>query len=62
MRVIIISQPKAGTYLCANLLENLGLTFARMHVRENSYTAVHKKIEYQRKNLRKQKHCSVGKK
>lgn len=38
MKSIIISQPKAGTYLCANLLQEFGLTFTGMHVRGNNYT------------------------
>jgi len=31
MRTFIISQPKAGTYLCANLLVELGLKHTGMH-------------------------------
>ena len=55
MKVAIISQPKAGTYLCGNLLQCLGLEFAMIHAREQNYTKVHKKKEYQLKYLRKQK-------
>ena len=35
LRCIIISQPKAGTYLCANLLQELGLGFEGFHLNEN---------------------------
>ena len=55
MKVAIVSQPKAGTYLCGNLLQCLGLEFAMIHAREHNYTKVHKKKEYQLKYLRKQK-------
>lgn len=37
MKVLIISQPKSGTYLCANILQNLGLTFTYMHLAVESY-------------------------
>ena len=37
MRVMIISQPKAGTYLCANILKELGLKFAGFHIGEPKY-------------------------
>lgn len=37
MKVIIISQPKAGTYLTANLLQEFGLTFSGYHVSESCY-------------------------
>ena len=37
MKVIIISQPKAGTYLAANLLQELGLTFSGYHISESYY-------------------------
>lgn len=38
MRHFIISQPKAGTYLCANLLKELGLPFSNIHVSIGKYT------------------------
>lgn len=31
MKYFIISQPKAGTYLAANLLENMGITPSKLH-------------------------------
>lgn len=37
MKVIVISQPKAGTYLCANLLTELGIKFTYMHINEDLY-------------------------
>ena len=37
MRVMIISQPKAGTYLCANILKELGLKFTGIHIGEHKY-------------------------
>ncbi|MGY8864453.1 MAG: hypothetical protein ACKVJK_02360 [Methylophagaceae bacterium] len=33
----IISQPKAGTYLCANLLKNFGMVATGMHVKSGKY-------------------------
>lgn len=37
MKTLIVSQPKSGTYLCANILQNLGLTFTYMHLARDSY-------------------------
>lgn len=37
MKYIIISQPKSGTYLCANLLQELGLLFEAYHLSEDHY-------------------------
>lgn len=37
MRVLIISQPKAGTYLCGALLSSLGLHHTYMHIALNAY-------------------------
>jgi len=37
VKAFIISQPKAGTYLCSNLLINLGMTATGMHVKGNKY-------------------------
>ena len=37
LRCIIISQPKAGTYLCANLLQEMGLCFDGYHISKNKY-------------------------
>ena len=37
MRYIIISQPKAGTYLCANLLQSMGIIFEGYHLAESTY-------------------------
>ena len=35
MKTIIISQPKSGTYLCSNVLKNLGINQTYLHVAEN---------------------------
>lgn len=37
MRAVIISQPKAGTYLAANLLEYLGMNFSHIHIDPGMY-------------------------
>tara|TARA_B110000977_G_scaffold170476_1_gene221228 strand:- start:771 stop:1328 length:558 start_codon:yes stop_codon:yes gene_type:complete len=37
MRALIISQPKAGTYLCANLLQEFGIKFAGHHLNQDNY-------------------------
>ena len=37
MKTLIISQPKSGTYLCANLLQEFGLKFDGYHLSENHY-------------------------
>lgn len=37
MKYIVVSQPKSGTYLTANLLQNLGLQFTCMHINPTSY-------------------------
>ena len=37
MKYMVISQPKAGTYLCANLLETLGLKFSGVHIDPGMY-------------------------
>jgi len=37
MRALIISQPKSGTYLCANLLQEFGLKFDGHHLSEHHY-------------------------
>jgi hypothetical protein len=37
MRYFIISQPKAGTYLAANLLRNLSLIPTNIHFTQNDY-------------------------
>jgi hypothetical protein len=37
MKALIVSQPKSGTYLCANILQNLGLTFTYMHLGIDTY-------------------------
>ena len=55
MRALIISQPKAGTYLCANLLQEFGLKFKGLHLNEyqqqqydlsNIYNSLINKDEY----------------
>jgi len=35
MKYFIISQPKAGTYFCANLLLTMNLSFKGLHYKEN---------------------------
>ena len=42
MKLIVISQPKAGTYLCANILQNLGFEFTYLHILPDSYNAYNK--------------------
>lgn len=37
MKTLIISQPKSGTYLLANILENMGLMSTWMHINAGSY-------------------------
>lgn len=37
MRAIVISMPKAGTYLAANLLQSLGLNFSHIHIDPGFY-------------------------
>lgn len=37
MKILVISQPKSGTYLCANILQNLGYEFTYMHIATRSY-------------------------
>jgi hypothetical protein len=37
VKAIILSQPKSGTYLCANLLQEFGLSFSGLHISENHY-------------------------
>lgn len=37
MRYLVVSQPKSGTMLCANLLQELGLTFSYIHIFPNRY-------------------------
>jgi len=36
MKYLVISQPKAGTYLSANLLEEMGLIWTKLHFADNS--------------------------
>ena len=37
MKVFVLSQPKAGTYLCANILQELGFKFNQLHFSEKKY-------------------------
>ena len=37
MKVFVLSQPKAGTYLCANILQELGFEFNQLHFSEKKY-------------------------
>jgi hypothetical protein len=48
MRTMIISQPKAGTYLCANLLKEFGLTQLPMHLSEWRYEIYQENKLYRR--------------
>ena len=36
-KIFVISQPKAGTYLCANILNELGFVFCGMHMGEKKF-------------------------
>ena len=38
MRYIILSQPKSGTYLCSNILRNMGIHQPWMHIDRSGYT------------------------
>lgn len=38
MRVVIVSRPKAGTYLCSEILANLNITQTYMHLSQKFYT------------------------
>ncbi len=42
MKVLVISQPKSGTYLCANILQNLGLEFTFQHLSQHSFGQYYK--------------------
>lgn len=37
MRAVVISMPKAGTYLAANLLQSLGMDFSHIHIDPGMY-------------------------
>lgn len=37
MKIIVISQPKAGTYLLANLLQEIGFRFTNLHIGVKKY-------------------------
>lgn len=37
MKYVVISQPKAGTYLAANLIESLGIEFSHIHIDPGMY-------------------------
>lgn len=52
MKYFIISQPKAGTYLCANLLSEFNLINTRLHISERKYELYDfNNLEESRKNL-----------
>jgi len=38
MKVIVISQPKSGTYLCGEILKNLDIGPTHLHIAKDSYT------------------------
>ena len=42
MKVMIISQPKAGTYLCNNLMEEFGFESSYKHLNKTNYQAYDK--------------------
>jgi hypothetical protein len=37
MKAVVISQPKAGTYLAANLIQYLGMDFSHIHIDPGMY-------------------------
>jgi len=37
VNILVISQPKAGTYLCANILVELGFVFNGLHIGKKTY-------------------------
>ena len=37
LKVLVISQPKSGTYLCANLLKEFDLNFTGLHLSQRKY-------------------------
>lgn len=41
MRAVIISMPKAGTYLAANLLQCLGMNFSHIHIDPGMHRIFH---------------------
>lgn len=36
-RILVVSQPKAGTYLCGNILEELGFNHTYIHISESKH-------------------------
>ena len=57
MKILVISQPKSGTYLCANILQNLGLEFTYMHLAAGSYDKYEpNNLDEGRKNPKKFRH------
>lgn len=44
MRYLVVSQPKSGTMLSANLLQEFGLTFSYVHIFGNRYVKRHPEI------------------
>lgn len=36
-KILVVSQPKAGTYLCGNILEELGFQHSYIHISEGKY-------------------------
>lgn len=54
MKYFVISQPKAGTYLAANLLSEMGIKFEGLHFSLNSYQHYNlSDINESRKNRKK---------
>lgn len=53
MKYFIISQPKAGTYLCSNVLKNFGINQSYLHLNMNHYSKYFEKIDGQEKKFEK---------
>lgn len=59
MKILVISQPKSGTYLCVNVLQNLGLDFTYMHISQTLYDKYDPdNLEDGKKNPEKYRHTS----
>ena len=63
MKYFINSQPKAGTYLCSNILANMGIRQSYLHVSEKGYTLYdEKRLDEGRKNPQQFFHRRVSNK
>jgi hypothetical protein len=54
MKYFIISQPKAGTYLCSNILRNLDIHQSYLHLNLNHYSRYIEYINDQEKEFEKE--------